>query len=44
MRVERSTGNFGGRSFKLGEVGECQSVEVIIPTATRGLLAGPARG
>jgi hypothetical protein len=44
MRVEKSTVNFGGRSFKLREVGECQAVKVRIPIATRGMLASPARG
>jgi hypothetical protein len=38
MRVERSTVNFVGRSFKLREVGECQSVEVRIPIAIGGML------
>jgi hypothetical protein len=44
MRVEKSTVNFGGRSFKLREVGECQSVEVRIPIAIGGMLAGPDCG
>jgi hypothetical protein len=45
MRVEKSTVNFGGGSFKLREVGERQSVEVRIPIpiSTGGMLAGADR-
>ena len=39
MRVEKSTVNFGGRSFKPRDVSERQSVEVRTPISAGGMLA-----
>jgi hypothetical protein len=44
MRVEKSTVNFGGRSFKLRAVGEGQSMELRNLIAAGGMLGGPDRG